>query len=289
MRESVARWLAAAAGLVLLLGVGTAVAHAARGAAGPAAASTPSQPLLPAASAPPAPTPASRPAVAVPQGEATYLSNFWGADISWPQCAGAPPAGLPLGFVVVGLNDGRPFTTNPCLAAQLAFARGRTGVAVYANIDAPRAGDPTAYGRSVGLDAVDRLRATGLHAPVLWLDVELANHWSTPQVNVAVLRGALLAIDDSGVQAGVYSSPPMWDQLTGGARLDVPVWTATSVTGYRQVDYWCQLGLGGHPATMAQYVATYQGRLVDIDVLCRSALSTAVSMFAEGSLPRAAN
>lgn len=289
MRARIGRWLAAGAGLGLLVGAGAAFAHAGRPGNANAAGMAGQLPLS-RVSPPPAAPPASRPVTAVaPAGSATYLSNFWGADISWPQCADSPPAGLPLGFVVVGLNDGRPFTTNPCLGTQLAFARGRTGVAIYENIDAPRYGDPTAYGEQVGLDAANRLRAIGLKVPVLWLDVELINHWSTPAVNVAVLRGAVAELAARGIQAGIYSSPQMWQQLTGSARVGVPVWTATSVLDYRQVQYWCNVGLGGHPATMAQYVAAYQGHLIDIDVLCRSALPRAVTMFAEGTAPAGTN
>lgn len=213
---------------------------------------------------------------------ATELSNFWGADISFPQCAAGPPGGLPLGFVIVGLNDGRPFTTNPCLAEQLSFARGRTGFAVYANIDAPYAGDPASYGQQVGQDLLSRLATAGLHPPVLWLDVEVANHWSTPAVNVAVIRAAVAALAAGGVRAGIYSSPPMWAQITGDAALSLPVWTAAVVSNYQQLAGWCSAGLGGRPATLAQYVASYANQLLDIDVLCSTGLPDSVTLFSPG-------
>jgi hypothetical protein len=207
------------------------------------------------------------------------LSNFWGADLSWPQCRSALPAALPLGFVIVGLNDGRPFTTNPCLGPELGFAQARSGYAVYVNVDAPATGDAAAYGRTVGRDDLARLHALHLHPPVLWLDVELANHWSSPPVNVAVLRALIEALHAGGVVAGVYSSPDMWVQLTGGATLTLPVWTAARVLDYRQLGSWCVAGLGGHPAMLAQYLAGYAGRLLDIDVLCNGSWHTAPGLF----------
>ena len=118
---------------------------------------------------------------------------------------------------------------------------------------------------------------------MLWLDVEVLNHWSTSgAVNVAVINGALRALSQHGVTAGIYSSGPMWQQITGGARLSVPVWLATAVTDYRQLPSFCDQGLGGKAADMTQYVA-YDGRqLVDVDVLCQKAIPAVVSEFAAG-------
>ncbi|MDE2281571.1 MAG: hypothetical protein KGJ92_02215, partial [Actinomycetales bacterium] len=43
-----------------------------------------------------------------------------GYDISFPQCGGTLPTGM--GFGIVGVNDGRPYTTNPCLATEIQWA-----------------------------------------------------------------------------------------------------------------------------------------------------------------------
>src|SRR3954451_12626975 len=215
---------------------------------------------------------------------ATHLSAGWGVDISWPQCG---PLGMPAvqpGFVIVGINGGRPFTDNVCLSREVSYAKTRTGVAAYLNIDAPRSGDASAYGAKVALDGLARVQRDGLRLPVLWLDVEVLNHWSTSGVvNVAVINGALRALEQRGVTAGIYSSGQMWQQITGGARLNVPVWLATSVTDYRQLPSYCDSGLGGKGADMTQYVA-YDGRqLVDVDVLCQKAIPAVVSEFAAGA------
>jgi hypothetical protein len=187
------------------------------------------------------------------------------------------------GFVVVGINGGSPFTDNPCLPAQVGWARSRTGFAAYLNTDAPRAGSAAGYGRRVALDGLARAQRAGLDLPVLWLDVEVENHWSPdPQLNVAVIDGAIRALQQRGVTAGIYSSGPMWRQITGDARVDVPVWVATSVTDYRLLPQWCATGLGGHPAEMAQYVAWDGRRTVDVDVLCPQAIPAVLGRFAAG-------
>lgn len=234
------------------------------------------------AARPPDPLPTPSPVVRPATDTADHLSASWGIDISWPQCAPGALASVKPGFVVVGLNDGRPFTDNPCAAQQLEYAHSRTGVAAYLNIDAPRGGDPTAYGRRVALDGLARAQRLHLRVPVLWLDVEVLNHWADPATNVAVLRGAIAALQAHHRSAGIYSSGPMWQQITGGASISVPVWLATSVTDYRVLPDWCRQGLGGRPATMAQYVGSDGTRLVDVDVLCASSLPDSVRMFAPG-------
>jgi hypothetical protein len=261
------------------------------------------EPRVPSSAAPPKPTPAanSLPAAMAPSTTAPssapkspaaassaakladHLSAGWGIDVSWPQCG---PLGMPAvqpGFVVVGVNGGKPFTDNACLAREVAYARTRTGVAAYLNIDAPRSGDPAAYGRRVALDGLARVQRVHLSVPVLWLDVEVLNHWSSSgAANVAVINGALHALQERGVKAGIYSSVQMWQQITGGARLDVPVWLATAVTDYRQLPQWCDTGLGGRPADMTQYVAWDGHQLVDVDVLCQHAIPAVVAEFAAG-------
>src|SRR4051795_3111492 len=261
MRPDPGRWwrlLAVSIGVVLVVAVAVAVVQeprvssqasppkpASAGGSAPAAGAAPPRPAsaggpLPPAMAPPTAqpsSPAKSPATTVSAVKtATHLSAGWGVDISWPQCG---PLGMPAvqpGFVIVGINGGRPFTDNVCLSREVSYARTRTGVAAYLNIDAPRSGDASAYGAKVALDGLARVQRVGLRLPVLWLDVEVLNHWSTSgAVNVAVINGALRALEQRGVTAGIYSSGAMWQQITRCARPNDPVWLATAVTDYRQL------------------------------------------------------
>lgn len=236
----------------------------------------------PAPSARPAPAPAPAPASVDQPVTANRLAAAWGIDVSWPQCASGALPTLPVGFVAVGVNDGRPFTDNPCLATQLSYARAHTGYTAYLNIDAPRGVAPASYGRQVALDGLARSLAAGLRTPVLWLDVEVLNHWSDPATNVAVIAAAMRALRAHGVTPGIYSSQPMWQQITGGADPNTLVWLATNVTDYRTLGPWCASGLGGHPAVMTQYLGITGRQLIDVDVLCKQALPGSVRLFNAG-------
>lgn len=214
---------------------------------------------------------------------ALQLSTFWGIDVSWPQCGATMPQ-LPAAFVMVGVNGGRPFTDNPCAAQELAFAKRHSGYAAYVNLDAPHSGDPTSYGRRATTDALRRARAAQIDVEVLWLDIEVLNHWSRDlAVNVAVINGAITALRRHGIAAGLYSSGAMWQQITGGARVDMPVWLATAATDYRDARRECRVGLGAHPALMVQYVAGVSGWAIDVDVLCSAALGISDRMFHAGT------
>jgi hypothetical protein len=264
--------LAASLTVVLATGVGALQARA-TDPKQPQARPTPSAaPVLPS----PTPTPVPsvlRTAVAEPRPVVRFpdsLSAGWGIDVSWPQCDRPLPT-LPAGFVIVGVHGGRPFTANRCLHDQVRGMRGRLPVSVYLNIDAPRSGDPKAYGARVVDDGLARIARAGIHVPVVWLDVEILNAWRDPATNVAVIGAALARLRARGLVAGLYSSAPMWQQITGGAQVHVPVWLAITGSEVPSLRHACTVGLGGAKATMVQYVAAApDGRLVDADVLCRT-------------------
>jgi hypothetical protein len=68
-------------------------------------------------------------------------TSVTGNDVSWPQCGKPLPSGQAFG--IVGVNNGLANNTNPCLAAQLAWAQKSTGAtaqpksAVYVNTGNP--------------------------------------------------------------------------------------------------------------------------------------------------------
>jgi hypothetical protein len=76
-------------------------------------------------------------------------------------------------------------------------------------------------------DALAYARSAGVDAPMWWLDVEVLNRWSAnDEVNTLTVRAAAETLQKAGIRAGVYSTPLMWRIITGGARLDLPVWVA---------------------------------------------------------------
>ena len=143
---------------------------------------------------------------------AHLISPATGFDISYPQCNDAFPS--PAGFGVVGVNDGHPLTTNPCLASELGWASATSTIApaFYMNTDSPgpqyTSGWPTSqqspdvcsganspacsydYGWNAAQvsfnNALSGEAADGASSPSAsvvaakwWLDVETGNHWET--------------------------------------------------------------------------------------------------------------
>jgi hypothetical protein len=58
-------------------------------------------------------------------GASTALPATVGSDISWPQCAGAYPAGQAFG--IVGINGGLPDDANSCFSSELQWALSSSG------------------------------------------------------------------------------------------------------------------------------------------------------------------
>lgn len=168
-----------------------------------------------------------------------------GHDISHPQCGGGLPEGSRFG--IVGLNQGRPFTTNPCLADQYRWATGRPAApAIYVNTanPAPRsdfywprsgsrepvlcrdAGSTTDAGcaynygwqAAEGSMRVARTLGKGVLGHTWWLDVETMNTWNGDGVaNTAVLQGMYDHLRAHGVgTVGLYSTGYQWKKITGG-------------------------------------------------------------------------
>jgi hypothetical protein len=144
------------------------------------------------------------------------LSTATGYDISFPQCTKTLP--LTPGFGVVGVNDGSPLTTNPCLSKELLWAGAaqNPSPSFYANTANPGpayttnwptsqatpqvcAGDnSTACSYDYGwnsaqisfTNAVNAETAIGAVSPTSaaaaapwWLDVETGNSWQTTEAS----------------------------------------------------------------------------------------------------------
>ena len=178
-----------------------------------------------------------------------------GFDISWPQCGGPYPA-QPLGFGIVGVTGGKPFTENRCLADQWRWARtGQFPPEVYINLDywrktsylhffGPAGLCPTTdplcqahnYGWQSAKDAPAYGRSQGVDTNRWWLDVETMNYWSEDTAaNAKIIEGAIDYFKSARLQIGIYSTPYQWGVIAGDYAPKVPVWTAgaTSLEGAR--------------------------------------------------------
>jgi hypothetical protein len=159
-----------------------------------------------------------------------YSSNTTGYDISYPQCNSAT---LPSGaFGIVGVTDGRPFTSNPCFTSlkneygyasasgipSLYFNTGYAGAYRKNITQACRSGPSQAW--MIGCSEADyaATRAGGLGVAMWWLDVEVGNSWSTRNLslNQQTIQGAVDRLS-SGGYVGVYSTASSWRTITGGS------------------------------------------------------------------------
>jgi S-layer homology domain len=237
------------------------------------------------------------PAAAVTRGVAAtalhrafdVLNPVLGADVSHPQCstAGSSTAvQLPAGqaFGVVGVNAGRPKTTNPCLAAELVWAAKSAGgsaqpkVQVYVNTANPgktlASSWPTSgtnrYGTCKNSDspacayeygrarAKEDLGVAAVGKPTSytwWLDVEIDNSWTTSTaLNVAALEGMVAQLKAAKVAGvGLYSSATHWRTIAGSSvgkgseLLGLPSWLtgASDLGGARRACANAALTAGG--------------------------------------------
>lgn len=204
------------------------------------------------------------PASAIAQGD--IASGAMGYDISFPQCNQANPS-LNQGFGVVGINNGRPFTVNPCLGAEYGWSLS-SGVRpqVYLNLQygeipvgqlgcdlRDRSCEAYNYGWAAAADAYQSGMAGTLGgagvASWWWLDVETENAWDPiTGLNAQVVRGAIDFFHGAGVQVGVYSTPTQWYEIAGDfAPYDTGNWVVASGPGAAAARH-CSLPLwaGGH-------------------------------------------
>jgi hypothetical protein len=222
-----------------------------------------------------------------------YASGTSGYDYSYIQCGSPAPAAS---FGIVGVNAGYPFTYyNNCLGSEFAAAAKIGNAAVYINTGY----DPTytaidgihttqacadasitvaatqaqqaawAVGCSEAAQDVAYASKRSVTAPTAWwLDVELANSWSSSDLTlndyaiqgiVATLRQATTA------PVGVYSTASMWSAIAGGYRPPVDAnWLATGQRTLKRAKQSCgSAGFTGAKVWLVQYVATY-----DQDYVC---------------------
>jgi hypothetical protein len=180
-----------------------------------------------------------------------------GHDVSHPQCGAALPESSTFG--IVGINGGRPFSTNPCLTTQYSWAVGRpSDAAIYVNTGNPApssdyywpssgSSDPALCTDSAsttdpgcaydyGWHAAGNALVTGkrlgdaVMAHTWWLDVETTNTWNGDTTsNTAMLQGMYDYLRSHGVgNVGLYSSAYQWKRITGG-------YTASNAARYASI------------------------------------------------------
>jgi hypothetical protein len=202
-----------------------------------------------------------------------YPPGAHGYDISWPQCNQPLPSGA-FAFAVLGVNDGRAFTENPCLGEEAAWAGGAL-TSVYMNLNAPPPGDPAAasgpagqcaagdggclaynYGYNAAVDSYRSAAAQRLSGGVWWIDVETGNTWDANTANNArTIQGALDALGTRGAVVGIYSTFRQFPEIAGSYIPAVPIWVPQSNPS-TSLNAYCtdpSLGFGGGRPWLVQY------------------------------------
>jgi hypothetical protein len=207
-------------------------------------------------------------------GDAFGLADGkFGWDISYPQCGGPYPGGE-YAYAIIGINGGRAFKHNRCLADEWRWATSTAAAGVYVNVNFPRSNDELARGASSvrqpncngeiacvaynfgwnGIfDSMNYAKSQGVDAPFVWLDVEQLNYW-TPNgaLNAVVLRGAIDAVREHGLGVGVYSTPLQYNRIMGGEVTGVPVWSA-GAAGFANAFRYCdERSFGGGKVAFVQ-------------------------------------
>jgi major membrane immunogen (membrane-anchored lipoprotein) len=165
----------------------------------------------------------------------TLAPTATGFDISFPQCTESLPPSP--GFGIVGVNGGKTFTSNPCLALELTWASGAANKTpgFYANTANPGPANDTnwptnqqtpklcsgansvacsydygwnaarfAFATAVsaeGADGATSPTAATIAAP-WWLDVETANKWQTLLYGRSSATGAY---DEASIEGMIAS------------------------------------------------------------------------------------
>lgn len=213
-----------------------------------------------------------------------------GYDISYPQCGGSYPSNP--AFAIVGVNGGRVFSPNPCLASEIAWAGGASGQ-LYINTGNPgpalskfwplgqtsprfcdAANPDTAdcafdYGYNAAADsyatavaAYGELGLAGTPAGTRWwLDVETSNSWRDDvALNVAALQGEVAYLLEAGItRIGFYSTQQQWNTITGGTLVfnAYPSWLAGALSLKGAKDRCTRAAFTGNVIVYTQY--PYQG------------------------------
>lgn len=226
------------------------------------------------------------------QGASTTYTH--GYDISWPQCssdgngpaASAKPSSN-VHYVILGLTHGAGHTTNPCLDAQLAWARAHhVPVGAYLVPSFPTAAQLAAAssgpygactpsdracrlgndGAAQAADALATMQRAGLPAPMVWIDVEFrhVHPWSRSRTdNARVVDGVLAGVQLAHMPFGIYTTSYMWSHIVGSMRVNAPNWLPAGSDKPGVARSECRATGSGGATWIAQYT-----RHFDEDLTC---------------------
>ncbi|MBV9099161.1 MAG: peptidoglycan-binding protein [Frankiaceae bacterium] len=228
-------------------------------------------------------------AVATHGSEATTSTTYThGYDVSWPQCSdsgnGSKAAHMPSSsgtYVILGLTHGAGHTVNPCLGAQLQWAKdhnvmvgaylvpsyptarelARADSGPYGNCGtndvACRAGND---GSRQAREALNTMQAAGVPAPMVWVDVEFRHKypWSKNQsVNARVVEGVIKRLQSSDVAVGIYTTSYMWQHIVGDYRVNLPNWLPAGDGKVADAEAKCKTTGSGGVTWIGQYTRSF--------------------------------
>jgi hypothetical protein len=195
----------------------------------------------------------------------------YGVDVSFPQC-GRTLRDMDAGFAIIGLDGGMPNRANPCFAAQWRFASRQAGAAVYVNTADNNKGDPLKVGRRAAEGDLEALAEQGVPAGTpVWLDVELPEVWKGSQArHRAVITEHLRVLAEAGYPVGIYSAPSLWEEITGGAAIEVPTWVGIGTATAERAAATCgRVTFGDRKPAIVQRIGTgSDGRSLDRNLTC---------------------
>jgi hypothetical protein len=227
--------------------------------------------------------------------DAASTTHTHGYDVSWPQCTRhgtgttirSMPGSSSARYIILGLTHGAGHTVNPCLPAQLAWAKShRVPVGAYLVPTYPtsaelRAASSGPYGACAAsdtrcrlgndgarqaADAVATMREDGVPAPMVWVDVETrhVHPWtSNRSANAQVVQGVFAGLRAAHVAYGIYTTSYMWQHIVGGLRVNVPNWLPSGGDSASGAAAMCRHSVTGGAVWLGQYTHTF-----DQDVTC---------------------
>lgn len=199
-----------------------------------------------------------------------------GYDVSFPQCQEQLSQRY-VGFAIIGLNNGRPYTQNPCFEEQWRWANTHTARAIYINVSDPGTEPAKVRGAEIAKDTIERIKKFNIPADVpIWLDIELNNDWTNSGRAIVVQNEVMRILHKKGHPVGIYSVPVHWFSITLSADVSVPTWLALGkysdiAKGVADAKRACtRLNFGARQPSIVQFVGKTGDVWLDRNIICGS-------------------